>query len=354
MINKRLVHEILPKRGNPRNSEGAFLRSPNGDILYAYSRYSGDSIHDHAACDIALISSADEGESWSEPVIIAEAESFDVKNIMSVSAVEQLSGEIGFYFLIKENNFTTTLGRALSRDGVNFRTERCGTAFPEAYYVLCNDRILRLSDGRLVAPVAYNSAEENRTAIFRESSVSLLISDNDGKGFYKADFDLTTRDKVNSKYGLQEPGLIERSDGSLYLFMRTGYGRQYEAQSAGDVNDFQGLQPSEFTSPDSPMQMKEYDGAFYAVYNPVPRYNGRWEAEGTLGRTPLVIRKSVGWGAFGKLNVIEDDGERGFCYPAVFKTRDGHLLVAYCRGGAEDGNTLCRIGIVKIDAETLE
>ena len=63
----RLIHEFPPSKDNPRNSEGAFLRGKKGEILFAYSRYHGDSAHDHAACDIALTVSYDEGESWSEP-----------------------------------------------------------------------------------------------------------------------------------------------------------------------------------------------------------------------------------------------------------------------------------------------
>ena len=126
----RLIHEFPPSAGNPRNSEGAFLRGRGeGEILFAYSRYRGDSFHDHAACDIALCVSHDEGRSWSEPRIIAAASEFGTQNIMSVSAVEQADGRLGFYFLIKENDFTTTLGRTLSEDGVHFVAERCVSKF---------------------------------------------------------------------------------------------------------------------------------------------------------------------------------------------------------------------------------
>lgn len=120
-----LLHQLPPEENNPRNSEGAFIRGKNGEILFAYSRYTGDSCHDHAACDIALITSYDEGESWSEPRIIVNATFFNTQNVMSVSAIEQENGDIGFYFLIKENDFTTTLGRALSSNGIDFTAERC-------------------------------------------------------------------------------------------------------------------------------------------------------------------------------------------------------------------------------------
>jgi hypothetical protein len=103
------------------------------------------------------------------------------------------------------------------------------------------------------------------------------------------------------------------------------------------------------------MQVKSYGGVTYAVYNPIPNYNGRRNQEGTWGRTPLVIRKSEDDGqSYGALNIIEDDESRGYCYPAMFKTNDNRLLLAYCRGSAEDGNTLCRLGISEIELDTLE
>lgn len=354
-MNIRLVHQFPPTEGNPRNSEGAFIRNDHGDILFAYSRYRGESNHDHAACDIALTVSRDEGESWSEERIIAHAGEFGVQNIMSVSAVRQLGGEIAFYFLIKENDFSTTLGRAVSSDGVHFKAERCIADFPKAYYVVNNDRIVRLADGRLVAPAAYMSIEENQAGLDCSSVTTCLVSDDDGKRFYKADFDLSTTDPVNARYGLQEPGILERADGSLYLWMRTGYGRQYEAESSGDINRFANLRPSQFTSPCSPMQIKTYDGVTYAIYNPIPRYDGKIELPGSWGRTPIVIRKSLDDGkTFGPLNVIEDDPARGYCYPAIFKTRDNCFLLAYCRGNDRDGNTLCRLGIAKVEVGDIQ
>ena len=80
-MNVTLVHQLPPSPGNPRNSEGAFLRTDQGEILFAFSRYHGESNHDHAACDIALIRSCDEGVSWSKPEMIAPASDFGTVNV---------------------------------------------------------------------------------------------------------------------------------------------------------------------------------------------------------------------------------------------------------------------------------
>jgi len=139
------------------------------------------------------------------------------------------------------------------------------------------------------------------------------------------------------------------------MFIRTDYGTQYESFSATGIDGFCEAHPSIFTSALSPMQMKEYDGVIYTVYNPIPRYNGRNAAPGTWGRTPFVLRKSTDGGkTFGPLNIIEDDPTRGYSYPAMFKTNDGRLLLGYCRGDNADGNNLCRLGIAEIEMDTIE
>ena len=355
----RLVHQIPPAKGNPRNSEGAFLRGKKGEILFAYSQYSGESCHDHASCNIALITSFDEGESWSEPRIIAPASFFGTKNVMSVSAMTLRDGALAFFFIIKENDLSTSIGRAVSQDGESFVCERCTLHAPTAYYVFCNDRLIRRKNGQLLYPCAYVTVENilKWDQCPTASTATCMVSDDDGRTFYKASFDHVSTDPVNERYGFQEPGICEREDGSLYYFARTGYGRQYEAFSMGDVNEISFPRPSEFTSPDSPMQIKVFGEETYAVYNPVPRYNGSraTEKKGTHGRTPFVLRRSLDGGrSFGELNVIEDDPSRGYCYTAMLRTEDGCLLLGYNRGDAVDGNMLCRLGIAKIEIKSLQ
>ena len=352
-MNTKLVCDIAPKSGNPRNSEGAFLRAPNGDILFAYSEYSGDSWHDHAACNIVLIRSQDEGETWTDtPERIASAEYFGTKNVMSVSSCPLKDGTLAFYFLIKENDGSTTLGRTLSKDGVHFNEERTEWKAPRAYYVVNNDRIHRLHDGRLIAPAASYSADENLHGMrYSPAMTVLLVSEDDGASFsLLPGVCLTATGKVNIGHGLQEPGMIELSPGISWLWMRTGASYQYESRSFDNLRTFTLPEPSLFTSPDSPMQVFRADsGALYAIYNPVPNYNGKSTTAWGWGRTPLAIRKSTDNGAtFGALQVIEGE-ERGYCYPATFQTKDNHLLCAYCRGGEADRACLCRLGISKID-----
>ena len=79
------------------------------------------------------------------------------------------------------------------------------------------------------------------------------------------------------------------------------------------------------------------------------------EHPGVWSRSPMVLRKSMDEGkTWGPLNVVGDDPDRGYSYPAMFFTRDRRLLVGYCRGNETDGNTLCRLGICEIELDTIE
>ena len=66
--------DLVPGPDNPRNSEGAFLTLENGEILYAYSRYKGDSQADEATADLCLLRSGDDGRTFGEESIILTCE----------------------------------------------------------------------------------------------------------------------------------------------------------------------------------------------------------------------------------------------------------------------------------------
>ena len=344
-LNTKLVLDLIPCKGNPRNSEGAFIRDNDGTILFAYSQYFGDDWHDHQPSNIALVRSRDEGETWSQPEIIATAEELNASNLMSVSAIYQADGKIGFYFLAKffdGEGVYTGICRAITADGVHFEAHRCNFQAPKGYYVFNNDRLIRLSDGRLVYPGAW--MDQGRHFVS-----TVFISEDDGASFTIHDT-LLDLPFANDR-GMEEPGILQHSDGGIRLWMRTNMGYQYESYSYDNLKTFTLPVPSVFTSPRSPMEM-EYgpDGTLYTIYNPIPTYNGRVCSHASHGgRNPLIIRKSCDDGkTWGDCYIIEADEDRGFCYPAMCFTKDGCLLVAYCRGGTEDGFCLTRLGIRKL------
>ena len=61
---KEMVLRLAPGENNPRNSEGSFVTLKSGRILFIYSRYTGNSSHDHASAYLASRYSDDGGKTW--------------------------------------------------------------------------------------------------------------------------------------------------------------------------------------------------------------------------------------------------------------------------------------------------
>lgn len=353
----KLVFDLAPTSDNARNSEGAFASLPeSGEIIFCYSRFSGSDGGDDATCDIAMVKSRDKGESWGEPAIIARASDFGVDNLMSVSIVV-LDGEIVVLFIVKEMSGDTTFGTARTKDGVNFVCSRCKCGYIGGYYVLNNDRAELLESGRIILPVAFHRlasrADNGRISDFDGFGIGYFFYSDDGlRTIAQLPARMSLGDSAHSGTGIQEPGLTELGSGTLWVYARTDMGYQYESFSRDGLASVTPAAPSRFTSPASPMKIKRnpYTGELFAVWNPIPSYNGRTLSRAGWGRTPLAISRSsddgVNWSA---PTLIEDDAERGYCYPSLFFADADTLLCSYCRGGEKDGMCLARLGIMKIN-----
>lgn len=337
-MNKRLVFHLPNSTESGRNSEGSFLRAPNGDILFAYSHFSTGLGDDDDPCDIALIRSRDEGETWSAPEIIARASDFGVKNIMSVSGMTLRDGSVCFFFIVKEDSDGSShLGRAVSQDGVHFTPMTCSFKHVQrGYYVFNNDRFIRLSDGRIAAAAAkYSCArtqEEDEYCLFSEGYAmpACFVSDDEGASFTTTKARIALSGRLAQAQGMEEPGIIELKNGVIGLWARTMLCYQYQCFSLDGMDTFTPPEPSEFTSPRAPMELHRLsDGTIFAAYNPVPFHNGV-KLRTYLGRTPLVLRSSTDDGkTWGELFTLEDDANGNYCYPAMIETHDHALLCAY-------------------------
>jgi len=355
----KIVHELIPGPGNPRNSEGSFLRLRDGRIIFAYSRYNGTSADDHAGCDICAVYSHDGGESFTSGyVTLARGADYGERNVMSVSMLRMGNGDAGLFYLLKKRDGRLT-DMILRRSSDEMETLDEGVSclsreYP-GYYVVNNDRVVRLSTGRIVIAAAKHPSSmeaEFGTALDGRAACYFFYSDDDGVTWHRSPTMLTMPNIAYSTTGLQEPGMVELPGGALYGYFRTDMHFQYESVSLDGGLRWFSPQPSRFTSPASPMLIRrnEYTGKYYAVWNPVPEYPGRrtgakvW----TGGRNPLVMAESTDGYHFSPYAVIEDDDTRGFCYPAMYFPDGETMLLSYCSGGTEDGVCLARTTIRKI------
>lgn len=349
------MFDLFPSSGNPRNSEGSFIEE-GGRLLFAYSRYAGTSSGDHAYAEIAMIESTDGGHSFSEPrIVVRPTPGTDETNCMSVSLLRLGNGDIGLFYLQKRENIVSEIMLRRSSDGGRSFGEpvRCNGSLP-AYYVINNDRAIRMESGRILIPTAVHLSSlgfygKNQSFDGRARAV-FFASDDDGVSWRQLSDEFALPGGTFSSTGLQEPGAVELSPGVLYAYFRTDLGCQYESVSIDGGRTFTPPSPSRFTSPASPLHIRRnpHSGKLYAVWNPVPEYYGRPEPQQrwTGGRTPLVIAEgefTKNGLSFGEPRVIEDDPEAGFCYPAIHFTSADRAVLAYCAGGVEPSDVSCLV-----------
>ena len=354
---KKTITAILrPDDTWSRHSEGAFLPLRDGRVLFAYSRFSS-TWQDDAPSHIAGMVSGDGGETWSEPRALLTAQPFGVTNVMSVSLMRMANGDVGLFYIVKQTETINRIMLARSNDeGETFyRQVDCTASIAQGYYVLNNDRVIRLTTGRLVLPLAYHRGGHSSRGGVRfdgRSYVVTLLSDDDGET-WREGREVVFPPFTHTTTGLQEPGVIELQNGVLYGYARTDQGCQYEFTSSDGGDTWTGAQPSSFTSPASPMKIARHpSGPLFACYNPVPAYNGRPMAPAGWHRTPLPLTRALRAGEpFSPFFLLEDDEDRGFCYPAMCFVSPSRLLLAYCSGGEEDKACLARLTLCRLDEE---
>lgn len=352
---RRTVLVLGPEGNYPRHSEGSFFRMKDGGILFVYSRFH-DGWLDDAPSDIVGITSYDEGETWSEPRVYIAAEQYNTENVMSCSLLRMNNGDLGLFYLVKANMWTYQLWLSRSRDeGKTFyEHHECSRHRGDGIYVVNNDRVRRLSSGRIIVPLAVHrivrlDGDIKRYYDFRAVTL-FLYSDDDGLTFNESSQTLSIPSS-HSHSGLQEPGVIELADNLLWAYMRTDMMFQYESFSFDQGDTWTQPQPSRFTSPCSPMLVvrRPDNGWLYAIFNPIPEYLGRNAPRSSGGRTPIVFSISQDNGkTWGEEQIIADDPVRGYCYPAALFTNDGCMLVSYCSGSPEQLSCLAETTISKV------
>lgn len=358
---------------NLRNGEGAFLRLKDGRIMYAYTKYNGTGGADHDTAYIAAVYSSDEGETWSpDSVLFAKPEG--AMNIMSASLLRMANGDLGLVFLRKDQVGDKIICVPyLYRSADEGKTFDGGTLMIDDpdYYVMNNDRIIKLRSGRLLFAVARHSFDENGK--ITSGVIEVGMSDDDGRTFRRATCSgLKTPIKINDR-GLMEPGLLELPDGRIWLYIRTDYGYQYESFSSDGGETFTSPVPNyKFTSPESPMLAKNVGGYTVAILNPMPIPGAIslksfwWDKR--FDRTPLVCAVSLDGGLSfvdGDLTsrkssllpfveqcyYLEDNLEESYCYPSIFEVEGGFLVAYYFSNGS--GRNLASGKIIKVNYSEL-
>lgn len=343
----RQVNFIPATGNNTRNGEGSFIRLKSGAILFGYTEFTDTHREDDAHASIVAITSTDEGETWSKKRTLFKKSEKSV-NIMCLSFLRLNNDDIGAFYIEKNDDGTDKLLFARSDDeGESWSAPiNCIDCVERPdYFVLNNDRVIRLKNGRILFAAARHSVYGNYVD-FPPGEVLFIYSDNDGIEWKKAAVELKCPFE-NDPLGFQEPGLFQMDDGTIWCYIRTGLGFQFQSFSYDNGVTWTKPEPNTFfSSPSSPMLVKKCGENTVAVFNPIPEHILREDDEEFWGRTPYTIAVSTDNGkTFLRENLffIEDDLNNGYCYPAIIEG-DNYLLVAYYHSN----NTDCCLNSTKI------
>lgn len=246
-------------RVNPRNTEGSIVELKDGRLLLAYTRFYGGG-SDHAFADISGMLSTDQGRTWSRPFLAQRNDAGC--NVMSASLLRLQTGEILLGYLRKNTPSTDCrfYVRLSADEGESWGTEVCATPEPVEYYVVNNDRVIQLRNGRLLVPAADHADWRRR----RQAWAVCYLSDDKGATW--------RRGKGHVELpgcGCQEPGVVELSDGRVYMIIRNSLGAVYKADSNDGGDTWSEATSTGLPAPVAPCSIKRIptNGDLLLVWN---------------------------------------------------------------------------------------
>ena len=308
---------------NPRYSEGSIVVLRDGSLLYATTEFLGGG-SDFSSARIVARSSRDGGRTWSAPRVLQEQTGRT--NVMSATLrwLDEPPGDdtpLGMFYLEKNSESDLQVLLRMSNDGGRTFGEPIRVTDEPGYHVLNNDRVLRLSTGRLLVPVA-STPDVRKVNHFISHC---WLSDDGGRTWRKGNgsVDLPRR-------GAMEPDVFELRDGRVGMIMRTQAGHIAVATSE-DGGDTWG--PSSAWSPKSPespatVRRIPSTGDLLLVWNDTYR-----EGAGHGGRrTPLTTAISRDDGrTWEHVRNLETDTEHSYAYTSLTFTDHRALLSYYVR-----------------------
>jgi hypothetical protein len=266
---------------------------------------------------------------------------------MSVSLLRLRSGEILLGYLTKNSWHDCKLCVRRSSDEMQTLSDPvCATSL-DGYFVVNNDRLIQLSSGRLIAPAAYH-AYRGDTRRLAPGIAMCFLSDDEGRTWRGSATRLAA--PLQSRSGLQEPGVLELADGRLWMWVRTDQGFQYESFSEDGGDTWGGARQSAIASPVSPASIKRvpWSSDLLMVWNDHsgahPYSPGR--------RTPLCTAISHDDGrTWDQSRVLEGYPDGWYCYTSITFVGD-EVMLGYCAGDSCVGG-LNRLKLVAVHRDWL-
>ena len=306
---------------NQRNSEGDIVVLKDGTLLAAWSEFYGGG-RDDSKARISAKRSKDGGRTWGSKITLRE--NTGKLNVMSASFLRLASGDLLLLYLKKNSRSDLDVMAVSSLDDGKTWSDPVLVTPEEGYFVMNNARVIQLKSGRIVAPTSYTREVWKKGNTFK---TVCYYSDDKGKTWTRSKGECTA-----PKRGAMEPGLIEKSDGTVLQTIRTQTGKQWFAESQDGCNTWTDAKPWTVISPEAPATLAKIPGSgdWLIIYNPTidpaDSHNGP--------RTPLVAAVSKDEGqTWSDPKPIESNLKDTYSYISIDFQNDRALLTYYVRNG---------------------
>ena len=338
---------LPPGPGNPRNSEGDFIRLKDGRMMFVYTHFT-DGAGDHSKAYLAARYSSDAGKTWTTRDKVALRNEGDW-NIMSVSLLRLDDGSIALFYLRKNSLADCRpLLRRSTDEGKTWSKPTEIIKAPVGYYVMNNDRVVQLKkSGRLIAPVALHNLPGDAKPDWA-GIVMCYLSDDNGQSWRRSNTTMKTHDKAGKRVMTQEPGVVELKDGRLMMFCRTDGGSQFVSFSRDGGDTWSALRASSIISPRSPASIERIPstGDLLLAWNDHSKITPELRGH----RTPFTVAISRDDGkTWSAAKTLQDDPHGWYCYPAMAFI-DDRVLLGHSAGDRRKGH----LGTVQITTFTVK
>lgn len=339
---------LSPGAGNPRNSEGDFIRLKSGQLLFIYTHFTGGD-GDAASAVLAARTSDDAGKTWThtDEVVVKQ---IGKENVMSVSLLRLIDGRIALFYLVKNSGKDCRPYLQFSSDEAKTWTEPKCCLADAGYFVLNNARVIQLSKtkpGRIILPLAQHGLAKDKPGFYRGIAVC-YFSDDSGATFHRGESALEAPPESHS--GLQEPLVIELKDGKVMMLCRTDRGSQFRSHSHDGGNTWSAAEATDISSPLSPASIARIPttGDLLMIWNDHSHIDPKLKSK----RTPFVAAISKDDGKTWLIRkTLADDPAGWYCYTAI-TFLEGNVLLGHCAGtytGGASGLTTTAITTFPID-----
>ena len=353
---------ILPANEHiHRRGEASMIKLNNGEVMIAYANHRAHQSNsltpiegdNDSACICAVRLSPEGKVLGDEWVLVAPAP--DIINVMSPALRWLPDGKLGMLFSYRRTKKEASRLMITSEDEGKTWSEPV-TVAEGGYITGCHDRFTVLSDGRLLAPLHYTGDWD-----LHYLKVKTALSDDCGKTWeYSNPVELPYVGPMNGwqggfiESGCVEPGAAERADGSLFMCLRTAMGTLFCSESYDRGTTWSRPRSMEVISPQAPAHLSRIPGTKDLLLIWTPNYDLNAHLSGRRHSIMCCVSTDGGrtW-PYHRRKLLVEDKKHSVDYPAVLYMDNEVWLTLRRSSTAEISGGLTSSGLMKIPLEWL-